>query len=133
MSKEVTSVLPLIDGTVEVEPPSKASERWMRDLGEEVERLAYMLRKPTDVRPFVYEVRFDLLPVQSREAKAILKGFGAEGSLCAFVNGTSFLGILRQTSALLEAGKLKWYADQYAPSNYGVRVERYNSGEFYLK
>lgn len=110
---------------------SAASNRWMHDLGKQTESLAAMLRKATDQRPFVYEVRFDLLPATARDSLAVLKGFGKEGGLCAFVNGGSFLSLLRQSEELMRAGKLKWYEDKYKPSNYDARSERYKSGEFY--
>lgn len=131
MIEETQNVLPLFDGVVEPQRNAAASSRWMLELGQQIERLAFMLRKPTEARPFVYEVRFDLLPAKANDGLLVLKGFGEEGGLCSFVNGGSFLGLLRQGEELMGAGKLKWYPDQYEPSNYQKRQERYLSGEFY--
>lgn len=108
-----------------------AAKRWMQELGTQTESLATMLRKATDERPFVYEVRFDLLPVNAKDSLVVLKGFGKDGGLCAFVNGGSFLSLLRHSEELLRAGKLKWYDDQYTPTNYEKRVDRFKTGEFY--
>lgn len=129
--EETQNVLPMFEEVVDPVRNDAANERWMRELGEVSESLAYMMRKPTIHRPFVYEVRFDLLPVKGRDPMAVLKGFGAEGSLCAFVNGTGFLNMLRGAEGGMKSGKLRWYQDTYPPSNYEGRQARFSSGDIY--
>lgn len=121
-------VAPLPDN---VEELNAASQRWMTELGVVVENLAYMLRKPTEVRPFVYELRVDLLPAQGGHGKMILKGFGEDQGLVSFIDGNGLLSLLRNAQAGLANGKLKWYPDGYVPGSYDKRLSRYLSGEFY--
>ena len=132
MTKDSGNVAPLAEPEGE-DGVSSAANRWMRDLGVETEGLGHKMRKPTSSRPFVYEVRFDLLPAKAPEMLLVLKGFGEEGGLCAFVNAGSFVQLLRQANGLMASGKMKWYGDDYTPSNYQKRVERYRKGEFYLR
>lgn len=110
---------------------SAAHARWLQELGRETESLAYMMRKATDQRPFVYEVRFDLIPATSKDATLVAKGFGAESSVVAFHNAPGFLQLLRGFSGQLKAGKAKWYPDQYETPSYQKRLERFRTGEFY--
>lgn len=131
MIEEVQEVLPLFEGIAEPIRNSAATERWLSELGQASEHLGHMMRKPTESRPFVYEARFDLMPVKGDGFLLVLKGFGADGGLCAFHNDISFVGLLRGASAQMKAGKLKWYPDQYEPSNYSARTERFLSGDFY--
>ena len=113
------------------EPTSAAADRFNQELGSVTENLAYMLRKPTETRPFVYEVRFDLLPAKSDTALVVCKGFGAEGGLVAFHNAPSFLQLLRGLQGQMMSGKLGWFQDKFVSEQYSKRLARYTSGEFY--
>lgn len=130
MSKENSSATLAGEGG-KVRPLSPAHARWLADLGEATESVAHMMRKPTDVRPFVYEVRFDLIPAKNSSAVLVAKGFGADGSICSFVNASGFIQLLRVFEGQLKAGKTKWYQDTFPPTNYDKRLARYNTGEFY--
>lgn len=131
MIEETQNVLPMFEDQVEPHRNEAAATRWMQELGLQVEGFGHMLRHPTETRPFVYECRFDLLPVKANDSLLVLKGFGQEGPLCAFVNGGAFVGLMRTGEGLLKSGKLKWYEDKYAPANYQERVVRYLKGDFY--
>lgn len=110
---------------------SAAHSRWLRDLGAETEKLAFMMRKPTDGRPFVYEVRFDLIPAVRSEPSLVAKGFGEHGPVVAFYSAAGFLQLLRGFSGQLTAGKSSWYEDQYPVRGYEKKLARYSAGEFY--
>jgi len=110
-----------------------ASLRWMQDLGVVTEGLGFAMRKPTAVRPFVYEARFDLLPPGNKDMLLVLKGFGEHGGVCAFVNSNSFVTLIRNAQAALFSGKLKWYEDQYTPKNYPKRLEAYAKGQYHSR
>ncbi len=128
---EIQQELPGFEPEAEGVGETAAHLRWLQDLGRDVEALAYMMRKPTEGRPFVYEVRFDLIPASSRDATLVAKGFGVDGSVVAFHNAPGFLSLLRGFSHQCKAGKSKWYADQFETSSYQERLIRYRSGEFY--
>jgi len=110
---------------------SESTDRWMAELGEEIELLGFMMRKPLEGRPFVYEIRIDLIPGKGGSAVLVAKGFGDAGGLVAFHNASGFLGLLRGFEAQLRAGKVNWIEDQYPPANYDKRRARYLSGEYY--
>jgi len=108
-----------------------AADRWLRELGVDAEALAHMMRKTTETRPFVYELRFDLIPVKAGLAVLVAKGFGADSPLVAFHNDVGFLALLRGFKTMLQAGKVKWYEDSYPPSNYEERRKMYIEGDYY--
>jgi len=131
MSKETDGVVPVPMEFADNTGKTAAQARWMQDLGAGVELLAHMMRKPTDVRPFVYELRFNLVPAKNDLPVLVLKGFGETGGLCAFYNASGFLQMLRGASSQMEAGKLRWYEDQYVSNDYEKRVALYQAGAFY--
>lgn len=112
---------------------SAAAKRWMQELGVSVESLAHMMRKPTETRPFIYEVRFDLVPAKSNDTMLVAKGFGAEGGVVTFHNSGGFLELLRGFEGVLRAGKSVWYPDKFQSDTYSQRLSRYRSEEFYLR
>lgn len=119
--------LPFNDG----QETSSAQRAWDCELGTAVASLDAMMRKPTDLRPFVYEVRFDLLSMGRGVVRLVAKGFGAEGSLITFHDDSSFLASLKGFEGRLRSGKVSWYDDTYTPKNYEKRLELYLSGKVY--
>jgi len=109
------------------EPPKTVVQEFYYELGLEMGRLDKMLRSPTELRPFVYEVRLDLWPASNNTGLAVLKGFGENGSIVAFQDGSGLLGLLRGAGSRLHAGKLKWKPDEYEANSYGKRLETYLS------
>ena len=116
---------------VESATVSAATMRWMQELGASVESLAQMMRSPTAERPFVYELRIDLLPVKGDDSLLVAKGFGPDGALVMFNTESGFLSLLKGTEGRLRSGKCTWHPDQYAPANYNKRFARYQAGGFY--
>ncbi len=131
MSENSDVGAPQFDAVGQPKEQSPATLRWMAELGTSVELLAHMMRKPTENRPFVYEVRFNLVPAKNQLPVLVLKGFGADGGLVAFHNAAGFLQMVRGCSAAMEAGKLGWYEDKFQSNDYEKRVTLYQSGAFY--
>lgn len=131
MKEETDKKLPLQAAKDEENGPTAATTRWMGELGVSVERLSVALRTTTEERPFVYELRLDLLPAAKRDMLLVAKGFGADGPLVAFHSGIGFLNLLRGFESQLRSGKVKWRSDQYAPANYDERAASYLKGDFY--
>lgn len=119
--------LPLGNG----DKPSTALLKWEQETGAALITLAEMLRSPTEVRPFVYDLRFELMSLQASVGKVVLKGFGAEGGLVAFHDATGLVDGIRGLTGRLKAGKLNWYEDQYAGARYAERQALYLSGKVY--
>lgn len=128
---ENADFLPGFTPPPEVPNESEAHQRWLRELGRDTERLAYMMRKPTDVRPFVHEVRFDLIPAKRSDPVLVAKGFGTEGAVVAFHSAAGFLQMLRGFGDQLASGKVKWYEDMYPPGGYADKLARYMGGDYY--
>lgn len=131
MTDEVNVKVVQLDESAKDGAPTAAMERWAGELGVATELLAHMMRKPTEGRPFVYELRFSLVPAKNDLPVLVLKGFGADGGLVAFHNASGFLQMIRGASGQMSAGKLKWYDDGYAPGDYDKRLKLYKSGAFY--
>ena len=119
--------LPMGDG----EKSSTALLKWEQETGAALIALAEMLKKPTDVRPFVYDVRFELMSLQASVGKVVLKGFGADGGLVAFHDATGLVDGVRGLTGRLKSGKINWYEDQYAGKNYEAKQTLYLSGKVY--
>lgn len=131
MSEEVQYELPLQIEEAVVAASSPAQDKWLAELGGQLNSLSDMIRKPTEVRPFIYELRIDLLPAGKRDMLLIAKGFGADDALVAFHNGVGFLTVLRGFEGQLRAGKVRWYVDSYPPNTYEERKASYMKGDYY--
>jgi len=101
-----------------------ALNRFVQDAGANLIALSEMLQKPTDNRPYVYEVRFDLYPARPVAGLAVVKGFGREGGLIAFHEAAGLVGLVSGLHDRLLAGKLRFKVDDYVAKNYDERLRR---------
>lgn len=110
---------------------TSAQRHWNEELGLAASALEVMMKKPTAQRPFVYEVKFDLLSTGRGVVRVIAKGFGEEGGLITFHDASSFGDGIKGLAGRLRAGKVSWYMDSYMPKNYQERLALWQSGKVY--
>lgn len=118
------------DGTIRL--PDSELLRFYSEVGRDLVELARMLRSPTEVRPFVYELRLDFWPASAARGLSVVKGFGEQGSVVAFQDGAGLIGQLRGLHDRMRTGKLKFAEDQYEPNTYKKRFEQYSKEMDYL-
>lgn len=107
------------------EPPTTALLNWWEETGKACVDLALMMRRPTDQRPFVYELRIDLFPVRAAACFMVAKGFGEDGPLVSFHDGAGFVDTLRAFEARMRSGSTRWRADNWRADSYDKRVALY--------
>lgn len=112
----------VLEGGVVDGLPHAEVVRFYSEVGREVVELGRMFRSPTDDRPFVYELRVDLWPARNVTGLAVVKGFGADGGLIAFQEGSGLVGQLRGLYARARSGKMHFTTDKFPPANYDKRV-----------
>jgi len=106
--------------------------RFYSEVGRDVVALGRMLGAATETRPFVYELRVDLWPASNTGGLTVAKGFGAEGSLIAFQEGSGLVGQLRGLYGRMRAGKLRFSEDKFPPGNYEKRCKAWLAEQEYL-
>lgn len=122
----------MFDETGAVVLPHSEVLRFYSEVGRDVVELARMLRAPTETRPFIYELRFDLWPASSLRGLAIIKGFGAEAGVIAFQEGSGLVGMLRGIHDRMKPGKVRFTPDGFPPNNYEKRFSAFIKDQEYM-
>lgn len=124
--------LEMFDERGEPNLPTSELVRFYSEVGRDLVELGRMLRSPTEIRPYVYELRLDLYPSTNSSGLAIIKGFGQENGVIAFQEGSGLVGQLRGLYTRLSAGKVRFKPDEYVAKTYAKRFELFMKEREYL-